>query len=347
MICPSEARVRSTLLQATLIATLAGVLPASAAGVSVAFEIGQRDLVPEGIAFDPQSGAFFVSSTHRAKIVRVDEGGAVTDFIGEREHGFLGGVGLRVDAPRRLLWAASAMGTQTRGFSPEEKGRSTLFAFSLPEGAPVVRLSPDDDEDHLFNDVAITARGTVFVTDTLTHTVYRVGPARVLKRWLATDAIAYPNGLCLGPNDRDLYVAHDGGISVIDVASRSIERVQAPEGKRIDGIDGLYCVEGNLVAVQNHRGLERVARFELGARASVSEVVPLLEEHPRLHVPTTLTVVGGEGYLIANSYLDAFEADGSLWSLDRLADPVILRLPLRDEMPTETEGAEPSAIEEP
>jgi len=44
-----------------------------------AFELEDRTLLPEGIAFDPASGAFFVGSTAKGTITRVGFGNALTE----------------------------------------------------------------------------------------------------------------------------------------------------------------------------------------------------------------------------------------------------------------------------
>src|SRR5262249_6191249 len=60
----------------------------------------------EGIAFDPISKRLFVGTTH-GEILRVDEHGSVTTLV-PRGSGLLEVLGLKVDAERRLIWAATA-----------------------------------------------------------------------------------------------------------------------------------------------------------------------------------------------------------------------------------------------
>src|SRR5262245_28904920 len=72
---------------------------------SIAFVLQDRELIPEGIAYDPSSRTFFVGSTYERKIVAVDADGRARDFTSEKQDGLWGLVGMKVDAPRRLLWA--------------------------------------------------------------------------------------------------------------------------------------------------------------------------------------------------------------------------------------------------
>jgi hypothetical protein len=45
-----------------------------------AFALKERDLAPEGIAYDPVDRKFYMSSVSKRKIVCVSGGGIITDF---------------------------------------------------------------------------------------------------------------------------------------------------------------------------------------------------------------------------------------------------------------------------
>ena len=298
----------------------------------VAFRLPEKDLIPEGIAFDEVRRSFFVSSVYKAKIVEVDEAtGTSRDFFGERQHGFWGGVGLEVDPERRILWAASAMGDQTRNFVPEEDGLSGLFKFSLEDGALIKKYTlANQPEKHLLNDLVVAQDGTAYITDTLTASVYIVSPEEdELELFLRSEDIAYPNGICLSPDEETLFVANDRGIASVSRSDKSIRWLDLPNGVRTDGIDGLYFYRSSLVAVQNHKGLNRVARFHIDeSLEKVLEVEVLLEDHPSFDIPTTGVIVDGVLFVIANSQLRRYDENRRLLPLEELHEPVILRIPL-------------------
>jgi len=54
---------------------------------------GRRDLIPEGIAYDPVDDVLYVSGIHRRNVLRVTREGAVTDFVKEAQDGMLGAWG--------------------------------------------------------------------------------------------------------------------------------------------------------------------------------------------------------------------------------------------------------------
>jgi hypothetical protein len=69
--------------------------PAAPVGRSrVAFTLPERDLITEGIGWDPKSGDFFVSSVHRRKVLRVSRDGRVADFVKEGQHGLFSALAL-------------------------------------------------------------------------------------------------------------------------------------------------------------------------------------------------------------------------------------------------------------
>ena len=63
-------RMKAVLI---LLVILLGSVTLYAQQVEIAFRITEKDLIPEGIAYDATSKSFFVSSIHKNKILRIDE----------------------------------------------------------------------------------------------------------------------------------------------------------------------------------------------------------------------------------------------------------------------------------
>jgi hypothetical protein len=68
--------------------------------------IPSPDLIPEGIAADPATGDFYLSSIFHRKIVRFRGKGPVGDFISSGQDGTLGGLGIRIDPGGNLMKAS-------------------------------------------------------------------------------------------------------------------------------------------------------------------------------------------------------------------------------------------------
>src|SRR6188508_2020466 len=92
-----------------------------------AFEIEDRALIPEGIAHDGASNAFFIGSTTRGTITRVGFGNELSEFS-PRLEGLDAILGLAVDAPRRLLYAVGTSALTTPG---RARRKNAVLAFDL------------------------------------------------------------------------------------------------------------------------------------------------------------------------------------------------------------------------
>lgn len=295
----------------------------------VAFRLGQRDLIPEGIAHDPVGNHFYVGSIYRRTIVRVDEAGRATTFVPDKQDGLLSVLGMKVDAARRVLWAATEGNLNMQDAQPGDVGRSALVAYDLRTGRLRRRfdVAPDPIR-HLFNDVALGADGEVYVTDSEEGSVYALATgSERLERLIGPRALDYPNGVALAGDGRRLFVAHVAGIAVVDIASRRVTPLPHPPDTTVADIDGLYRVGHGLVAVQNGLSPARIAHFMLDDREQRVVGLRLLERgHPLFaSIPTTGTMAGEWFYYIANAQLRAYTPDNRLLPLDRLQETVVLR----------------------
>src|SRR6185369_15016956 len=90
----------------------------------IAFTLAETDLFPEGIAYDPVDRAFFLSSLHKRKIVRVrlraNRDPMVEDFTVQAQDGLYSTLGMKVDAARRILWVCSSAESFMQGYSDAE-----------------------------------------------------------------------------------------------------------------------------------------------------------------------------------------------------------------------------------
>src|SRR5688572_22860665 len=133
-----------------------------------AIELEDRTVIPEGIAYDPHSKAFFIGSIAQRRILRVGENRALTEFAGANANLDLV-LGIAVDAPRRVLYAVS-----TNGFVGEaEKSRkNAVVSFDVDSGKLLQRY--DIPEALQLNDVAIARGGRVFATDSQSGAIYEI-----------------------------------------------------------------------------------------------------------------------------------------------------------------------------
>jgi sugar lactone lactonase YvrE len=296
----------------------------------IAFTLSEQDLITEGIAYDPRSRAFFVSSVHRRKIVRVGPDGASRDFVTEGRDGLLSALSLAVDPAEGVLWAASAALPPMQGFRKEDEGRSFAAAFDLTTGKLVRKIGPPPGVAHAqFGDLTVGPSGTLYVSDPATGRVYALTKgASQFQVLVDAGTLGSPQGLAAAPDGRSLFVAdYPQGIARIDLESRKVALLDGPD-IALTGIDGLVLAGDSLVGIQNGIRPHKVLRLRLTPeRDRIVEVSTIECGNPHFDEPTLGVVVGKDLYYVANSQWSHVRDDGTL-DMPRLAKPVILKAPL-------------------
>lgn len=284
----------------------------------VAFTLAnRRDLVPEGIGYDPVDDVFYLSGIHRRNVLRVDRSGRATEFVAEAQDGMLGGLGVKVDTKRRLLWVISSATPEMRGWK-EGDGASMLAAYDLRDRRLVRRIAATPA---ILNDLTLLADGSLFATDMGRHKVVRLAPDATSLEVFAEN-FSFPNGIAVSEDERVLYVADFTGITRIDLHDRSRTKIESKS--LLGGIDGLSTHRGKLIAIQNAIGRARVIRID----PTTGDVEILESKNPMFEIPTTGAVAGDDYYFIANPGLRSFDDDHTIWPLEKLEDPVMLRIAL-------------------
>jgi hypothetical protein len=294
------------------------------------FVIRERDLIPEGIAYDPRLDRMLLGSLHKGKIVAVPLGGrdSVRDPVAFASLPVPVVVGLKVDADRRRVWAAA--GTNEAASPADRRGQGVLFALHADSGTVLQSWTlGGPSERHFFNDIVVASGGDAYLTDTEAGAVYR---ARVGSPDL--DVVAAPgshpfaNGIALSEDERLLYVATGQGLAFVKLEGRQSAPLPGPEP--LLGVDGLVRHGSDLIAIQNVGGLARVVRVVLAPDGRAVRRIDILEaNHPLFEaLPTTGTIAGDDFYFIANSQVNRVGPDGSIPPGASLGDPVILRAPL-------------------
>jgi len=297
-----------------------------------AFTIPESDLIPEGIAYDPESRRFFVGSIQKRKIVVVSPDGVVADFVPAGRDGIDYVLGLRVDPPRNLLWAACRY--LVRDGRGAEQERSALAAFDLATGRLERRILTDSGE-HALNDLAVTRAGEVYVTDWSANEVLRLPPGGTrLERIVDGTLVFRPNGITLSPDESRLFVAAWPSVVVVDLPSGAVRPLGHSPSVVTGGLDGLYFHRGTLVGVQNDVHPGRVVRYRLSAGLdSVAGEEVLQAYHPRFEQPTTGAIAGDDFFLLANPQLAKLRAGRIIVPPEQLNPVVILRIALRPAAP--------------
>ncbi|NUM80409.1 SMP-30/gluconolactonase/LRE family protein [bacterium] len=296
-----------------------------------AFSVDEKDLIPEGITYDPLNQLFYLSSIYKRKIVSVDKKRVAKDFASEAQDDLWSTLGMKVDGFRRTLWVASVIGSpRMKGYDEKDQGRSAIFKYDVDKGTLIKKyVVSNKPKAHLFNDVTFTPNGDLFITDSETGSIYVITAAGDSLEVFLAEKFIYPNGIVLN-DDGYLYVAHWQGVSRIDLMTKTVVDLTCPATTTLTGIDGLYWHKNALIAVQNGAGPHaRIMRFFLNATGDGVDRAEILEYgNPIYNIPTTGVIVNNEFYFIANSQLRSFTEDGKIFDLDQLKEPVVMKVKL-------------------
>jgi sugar lactone lactonase YvrE len=220
------------------------------------------------------------------------------------------------------------------GFKKEDEGLSSVLRFDLASGEVLKRYDlPNRPQAHWLGDLVVDSKGNVFVTDSqapgAVYAIFQKDDALV--PWIEPGPFRSPQGIDLATDEKHVFVAdYSMGILRFDVASKQSVRVTGPADLVLAGIDGLYVDRDGLIAIQNGIRPHRVVRYRLNASQDRIERAEILEMNsPLFDEPTLGVLVGDELYYVANSQWSRFDKDGTIFPMDKLQEPVILRAALQ------------------
>ena len=253
----------------------------------------------EGI--DTLGQDWIVGSMTNGSLYRVDRTGTTKLLWRETEAGrrlF----GVRHDPQRNLVWACSN--------GPDDRqARPQLLRIALEPLA--VTRSPVPDPRALCNDVALLPDGAVAISDSERGAVWQLSADGQWRTLAAPGSLGYPNGLTYLAAARRLVVADLRGLWTIDLAEPRLVGI-TEQATFIGGVDGLYAVNGELVAIQNGLHPHRVLRIALNPGATqVQRVTVVAANVPELAAMTTAATQGGEITVLAGSQLVQLLSSGS------------------------------------
>lgn len=291
-----------------------------------AFVIPEKDLIPEGIAYDPVEKAFYLSSVHKKKIVRIGADGKVSDLISPGTEGIEEVLGMKVDA-KGLLWACN----NTSEFDTLHH-ISNIHVFDLRSRSLYKRFQLTDGKPHLFNDLCILKNGDVYITDSFAGMVWVIRQGGIdLEAFTKAGNLSYPNGITVAPDERSILVATGSalGIVSIDLESKKITPVSSDRYLLI-GLDGLYLYNNTLIGIQNTTFPESILRLSIAPSGrSFSQIEFLCQSGPPMDTPTTGVIAEDSFYFIANSQiLQVNRGRGRIADPESLKEVVVMKIKL-------------------
>jgi len=299
-------------------------------GAEVAFTIPEKGLVPEGVAYDPKTKSFFVSSIRRREIWRVDPSGKASIFVLAREGGLRSAAGIHVDPRTRSLWVASEAMPHMEGHVKDEPLQSALFEFDADTGKLRRELkAPELTKPAAFDDVAVGPDGRIWTNDGFNGRIWTIPPGgKAVEMFLETDLFRGTQGIAPTPDGKTIYVSDYSGLYRVDVATKSVVRLNVPQNAALNGADGLVLAGSSLFLVQNGVVPARVTRVDLSADGTRVIGAQILEmNNPAFDEPTLAVAVDGYLYVNAASQGGKFQNEKKPITPEEMREAVILKIP--------------------
>jgi streptogramin lyase len=268
----------------------------------------EKEAIPEGLTIDPVTGTIYVSSIGLQKIIAIDPTGAHKDFIETNQDGFLEGLGMKVDTKKRWLWVVSN----------QKQGNwyvSQLHAFDLKRRSLKQKYVVKDTTRHLFNDLILHWNGKIYITDTYGSSIYEADPTEQKLKLLIKDSLlAWPNGITLNAKGKIYIATYSHGLMQLDIPSKKLSQLKGyTDSIKAYNLDGLIYWNNSIIGVYNvgkDNKDNAIVQYSLNDTGDKIVGERIIDKGNELfHEPTTAAVLGNNLYVLANSYLAAYNAN--------------------------------------
>jgi sugar lactone lactonase YvrE len=289
LVTPLATRADSAISRGTVLAT-----------------IEERDLVPEGTAWDPATRSVLIGSLNKNAIIAIAPDGKITDRVPRSGNGLGSVVGIHVDTTRGILYATS----NARFDRPADSTRSALYAFDAATGRFRARYEvPAGSGPNFLNDLTSGTDGTVYVTDSRSGAIWvlRAG-ATSLTRFDAAGRFTGPNGITTSPEGRHLFIADMDFLRVVPLSGGAPWQLEVPDSINVFGVDGLAFASNGLF-VHHPLSYWRVVHYALdpGYRRITGRTIIEMST-PDSRTSTTGEIAGDNYVYIGNSQIDRMNA---------------------------------------
>lgn len=263
--------------------------------------IAERDLIPEGTAYDPATRSVLVGSLNKYKIVAIGPDGRVSDRVPSERHGLRSVAGIHVDASRGVLWV-----TSNPRYDGPDTTTSRLFAFDAATGGFRSSYLAPTPGPHFFNDITTGRDGAVYLTDTQAREVLTLRPGGgQLEPFAPVGDVLAPNGITISTDGRHLFVADADHVQVVALDRALSWRLAVPDSFHLGGgIDGL-AFAGDALIAHHPLAFWRISRYQLDPEhRRVIDREEIEANTPDSRTSTTGEVVDGAYVFFGNGQLD-------------------------------------------
>lgn len=276
-------------------------------------------LLFENIAYDEKNQAFLMGSLRDGSIIKISGNGEISVLIEATQGGAKGpwaALDVAVDAKNNVLWVASGSVSQYGKFTKETSGLTGVFKYNLSTGKLLQSvLVPANKRPSLFNSIAVTESGDLFVLGAINNVVLKLAKdATQFSIVFSTKKYKKLRNLTTDETGNIVYINDDDeGIVIISLKDENIYLIGNSPQLNLTGITDLIYDDNGLIMIQSGFTPERIMRLALGkTKLNLENIFPIESAHPRFNSPSAGTVVENGLYFIANSQLTKTNIVGGL-----------------------------------
>jgi hypothetical protein len=294
-----------------------------------AFQIHDRRLHVECIAAGEATGIFYLGSIHKRKIIKAVNG-VVTDFTTEAQHGLTSVFSLKIDQPKKILWACASPVKEMENY--DSAARSAVYEYDLETKKLLNKYYPEHTADEfVFGDLALNKAGDVFVSDSRNNIIFKLNrESKKLETYFKSDEFWNIQGITFSDDENYIFISdYIKGIYRLGIQKKELIRVTENFQLSTKSIDGLIYYQKSLIAIQNYVMPMRVTRYFLNVDSDKLINYAIIDKgHPAFNEPTNGCIQGNYFYYIANSQWSGYNDSHQLKPDSQLQNIVILRMEL-------------------
>jgi len=236
-----------------------GVEPTKFSGNNLdSITINKPALYPEGIDYNPKTDKFIVGSFRDGGVYEIDSDGSYHKIINDERLNSV--LAVRVDVKRdRLLVVNSDIGSSINSYVEGPKKLASLGIYQLSTGKNIDfinlgKLLPN--KNHLANGMTLDSEGNIYVTDSFSPVIYKIGTNGHASIFLESDKFLGEginlNGIVFHPNGYLITVKKGEGVLFKIPLDMPQEFSVIKSSRKFIGGDGLVLLNNKeLIVIAN------------------------------------------------------------------------------------------------
>jgi hypothetical protein len=196
---------------------------------------------------------------------------------------------VEIDPRRGDLWVTSS----------EANGAAAIHKLQLVSGRVLARLNmPESLKPVAISDFAVLDSGGLLLLDSAGG---RLVPVKsVAGPFERAIPLKLTGAASLATAEGKVYVAHERGLSVVDLSGGRVVEVAAPAGASLVGLQRIRWSRGTLLALQKNGDSTRMVRIRLSRRGQAATAIEPLDRDAA-SAGTALTISRDAAYYVATT----------------------------------------------